>query len=274
MFAQRAGDCHRRATRIGRSRAAGAYVPTASPRAYRSGRQRTPWLMAGRGAVPRRAAAGADAARTGRATTTRSRTSAAAARQAQRRADRDRALLGVPRCPPIYYGVRALGGRAARPRRRAQRAAARRGGAGDGRRADRRLRRQVPLRLLASGDRDPQRRHRRQRRHRARRRAGHSLIDAPMHPEYPSGARHPGRRRRPRCCKAEIGSGPMPVLATSSPTAKGATRRWTRSGRLRARSGQRAHLRRHPLPLLGRRRPRARPQSVGDLTVTRFANGD
>jgi len=27
--------------------------------------------------------------------------------------------------------------------------------------------------------------------------------------------------------KAEIGTGAMPVLATSSPTAKGATRRWT-----------------------------------------------
>jgi hypothetical protein len=54
-----------------------------------------------------------------------------------------------------------------------------------------------------------------------------SLIDAPMHPEYPSthsilagvvGA----------VVKAEVGTGPMPVLATSSATAKGATRRWSR----------------------------------------------
>jgi hypothetical protein len=28
--------------------------------------------------------------------------------------------------------------------------------------------------------------------------------------------------------KAEVGTGPMPVLATSSATAKGATRRWSR----------------------------------------------
>lgn len=52
-----------------------------------------------------------------------------------------------------------------------------------------------------------------------------SLIDAPMHPEYPSGHSILAATVA-TVLKAEIGSGPMPVLATSSPTAKGATRRW------------------------------------------------
>jgi hypothetical protein len=54
-----------------------------------------------------------------------------------------------------------------------------------------------------------------------------SLIDVPMHPEYPSGhsilAGAVGT-----VLKAEIGAGPVPKLSTSSPTAKGATRHWTR----------------------------------------------
>jgi hypothetical protein len=52
------------------------------------------------------------------------------------------------------------------------------------------------------------------------------LIEAPMHPEYPSGhailAAAVGA-----VVRADVGSGPMPVLSTSSPTAGGATRRWT-----------------------------------------------
>jgi hypothetical protein len=53
------------------------------------------------------------------------------------------------------------------------------------------------------------------------------FIDTPMHPEYPcahcivSGAVG-------TVLKAEIGTGPMPTLTTTSPTAKGAARRWTR----------------------------------------------
>jgi hypothetical protein len=51
------------------------------------------------------------------------------------------------------------------------------------------------------------------------------LIDAPMHPEYPSGhailAAAVGA-----ILKADVGDARMP-LATTSPTAKGATRRWT-----------------------------------------------
>ena len=53
-----------------------------------------------------------------------------------------------------------------------------------------------------------------------------AFSDAPMHPEYPSGhsilAGAVGA-----VLKAEIGKGPMPVLMTTSPSAKGAARRWT-----------------------------------------------
>lgn len=52
-----------------------------------------------------------------------------------------------------------------------------------------------------------------------------SLIDAPMHPEYPSGhailAGVVGA-----VVKADVGRGAMPVLTTTSPTAKGAARKW------------------------------------------------
>jgi len=52
------------------------------------------------------------------------------------------------------------------------------------------------------------------------------LIDAPMHPEYPS-AHSILAAAVGTVLKAEIGKGPMPVLTTTSPTAKGAARRWT-----------------------------------------------
>jgi membrane-associated phospholipid phosphatase len=52
------------------------------------------------------------------------------------------------------------------------------------------------------------------------------VIDAPMHPEYPSGhailAGAVGT-----VLKADIGNAATPELATSSPTAKGATRKWS-----------------------------------------------
>ncbi|HSV71859.1 MAG TPA: vanadium-dependent haloperoxidase [Methylibium sp.] len=51
------------------------------------------------------------------------------------------------------------------------------------------------------------------------------LIDNPMHPEYPS-AHSILAAAVGAVLKAEIGSGPMPVLSTASPTAQGATRRW------------------------------------------------
>ena len=52
------------------------------------------------------------------------------------------------------------------------------------------------------------------------------FIDAPMHPEYPS-AHSILAAAVATVLKAEIGNQPTPVLTTTSPTAKGATRRWT-----------------------------------------------
>ncbi|MGA0609423.1 vanadium-dependent haloperoxidase [Caldimonas sp. KR1-144] len=54
-----------------------------------------------------------------------------------------------------------------------------------------------------------------------------SFIDAPMHPEYPS-AHSVLAGAVGSVLAAEVGAGPMPELSTSSPTAQGATRRWTR----------------------------------------------
>ncbi|WP_128000663.1 vanadium-dependent haloperoxidase [Piscinibacter defluvii] len=53
-----------------------------------------------------------------------------------------------------------------------------------------------------------------------------SLIDAPMHPEYPS-AHSILASTVGTILQAEVGSAALPELATSSPTAQGATRRWT-----------------------------------------------
>jgi hypothetical protein len=54
------------------------------------------------------------------------------------------------------------------------------------------------------------------------------FIDTPMHPEYPCAhcilAAAVGT-----VLQAEIGAGSMPVLTTTSPTAKGAARRWTKT---------------------------------------------
>lgn len=52
------------------------------------------------------------------------------------------------------------------------------------------------------------------------------LIDAPMHPEYPS-AHATLAAAVGTVLKADVGSAPMPTLTTSSATAKGATRRWS-----------------------------------------------
>jgi hypothetical protein len=53
-----------------------------------------------------------------------------------------------------------------------------------------------------------------------------SLIDAPLHPEYPS-AHSILAGTLGVLIQAEVGNGRLPELSTSSPTAKGATRRWT-----------------------------------------------
>jgi hypothetical protein len=53
------------------------------------------------------------------------------------------------------------------------------------------------------------------------------FIDVPMHPEYPS-AHSILAGAVGAVLQAEVGAGPMPVLTTASPTAKGAVRRWTK----------------------------------------------
>jgi len=52
------------------------------------------------------------------------------------------------------------------------------------------------------------------------------LIDVPMHPEYPSGHSILAGAVA-AVIKGEQNGAPLPVLSTSSPTAKGAVRRWT-----------------------------------------------
>jgi hypothetical protein len=52
------------------------------------------------------------------------------------------------------------------------------------------------------------------------------LIEAPMHPEFPSGHSILAATVA-AVVKAETGAGVMPPLSTSSPTAKGATRQWS-----------------------------------------------
>ncbi|MBL8325015.1 MAG: vanadium-dependent haloperoxidase [Rubrivivax sp.] len=54
-----------------------------------------------------------------------------------------------------------------------------------------------------------------------------SLIDVPMHPEYPSGHSILAGALE-SVLKAEIGTGAVPRLVTTSLTAKGAARQWTR----------------------------------------------
>lgn len=73
--------------------------------------------------------------------------------------------------------------------------------------------------------------------------------------------------------QADLGKSPLPVLATSSPTLKGATRRWTRLDDFvrevadsRIYAGIHYRFSADAGIALGR--------NVGELTVTRFANGD
>jgi PAP2 superfamily len=53
------------------------------------------------------------------------------------------------------------------------------------------------------------------------------LIDAPMHPEYPS-AHSILAGAVGAVLQAEVGDGPYPTLTTTSPSAKGAFRRWSK----------------------------------------------
>ena len=52
------------------------------------------------------------------------------------------------------------------------------------------------------------------------------FIDNPLHPEYPS-AHSILASAVATVLKAEVGRGPVPVMTTTSPTAKGASRSWT-----------------------------------------------
>ena len=122
---------------------------------------------------------------------------------------------------------RALGRQRSRAGGHAERTLVRGGHSGDGRRTDRDDRRQVPLRLLAAGHRDPQ----------GdidgnnateRETSWTPFIDTPMHPEYPC-AHCIVAGAVGAVLQAEIGTGPMPTLQTTRPPAKGAARSWTRS---------------------------------------------
>jgi hypothetical protein len=53
------------------------------------------------------------------------------------------------------------------------------------------------------------------------------FIDTPMHPEYPC-AHCIVAGAIGAVLQAEIGAGPMPTLTTTSPTAKGAARSWSK----------------------------------------------
>jgi hypothetical protein len=99
-----------------------------------------------------------------------------------------------------------------------------------------------------------------------------SLIDSPMHPEYPSGHGVLAGAMA-AVVKADAGKAPLPVLATSSPTLKGATRKWTRLEDFerevadsRIYAGIHYRFSADAGLALGRK--------AGELTVTRFANGD
>ena len=59
------------------------------------------------------------------------------------------------------------------------------------------------------------------------------FIDTPMHPEYPCAHCIPAAAVG-AVVQAEVGSAPMPRLATTSPTLPGVTRSWTQVGELAA----------------------------------------
>ncbi len=99
-----------------------------------------------------------------------------------------------------------------------------------------------------------------------------SLIEAPLHPEYPS-AHGTLASAVATVLQADIGKAPVPVLATSSPTLKGATRRWTRlDDFVREVADSRIYAGIHYR--FSADAGIALGKQVGELTVTRFANGD
>ena len=118
-------------------------------------------------------------------------------------ADRHRAVLGSDAAGRLLAGG-ALGGGRARSRPERQRAPARAGGDGHGRRADRRVRRQVHVQLLAAGHGHPQRRGRRPR---PGLDAVHRHADAPRVSVRPL---HRVRRRSAPCSPPRSAPAPRP----------------------------------------------------------------
>ena len=79
------------------------------------------------------------------------------------------------------------------------------------------------------------------------------FIDTPMHPEYPC-AHCIVAGAVGTVLQAEIGTGSMPTLTTTSYLAKGPARQLDEDRRLHAGGGERARLRRRALPQLDRSR--------------------
>jgi hypothetical protein len=99
-----------------------------------------------------------------------------------------------------------------------------------------------------------------------------SLIDSPMHPEYPS-AHGTLASAVVAVLQADLGKAPLPVLATSSPTLKGATRKWTRlDDFVREVADSRIYAGIHYR--FSADAGIALGKYVGELTALRFANGD
>jgi hypothetical protein len=99
-----------------------------------------------------------------------------------------------------------------------------------------------------------------------------SLIDSPMHPEYPS-AHGTLASAVVAVLQADLGKAPLPVLATSSPTLKGATRKWTRlDDFVREVADSRIYAGIHYR--FSADAGIALGKHVGELTALRFANGD
>ena len=169
-------------------------------------------------------------------------------------ADRHRPLLGGDG-PDGLLARGALGGDRARSRRDRQCSPAGGGRDGHGRRAHRRLRRQVRVQLLASDHGHPQRRPRRQRRHRSAIRAGRRSSTRRCTPSI--------RAPIASCpaslgavLDAEIGSGTTPTLTLGQPDRAGCRAHLGQRRRFRAGSRRGAHLRRRAFPQFHRDRYR------------------
>lgn len=99
-----------------------------------------------------------------------------------------------------------------------------------------------------------------------------SLIEAPLHPEYPS-AHGTLASAVATVLHADLGKSPLPVLATSSPTLKGATRRWTRlDDFVREVADSRIYAGIHYRFSVDA--GIALGKNVGEVAVTRFASAD